>query len=141
MATRARMLWIQELSKKVNFMTTVKPVLTATSEQRPLVKNGQGDPQDFYTDSNFDWKPSTQPPPMYNGHFLGVPRLAVVFRFNFTCIYQNDFLGFFWWLYKLETLAEHFLDTLQTRICKNLPLSYCKFGKFGKFLASMASIW
>jgi hypothetical protein len=30
-------------------------------------------------------KPSTERPPLYNGHFFGVPRVAVVDRFD--CIY------------------------------------------------------
>ena len=53
----------------------------ATSEQRPPVNNSQAN-----FDTNFDWKTSTERPPMYNGHFFGVPRVAVEDRFDCTKI-------------------------------------------------------
>ncbi len=68
-------------------LTTVKPVLTATSEQRPPVNNGRTKSGQANFDTNFDWKPSTERPPLYNGHFFGVPRVAVVDRFD--CIYTD----------------------------------------------------
>ncbi len=66
---------------------TVKPVLTATSEQRPPVNNDRTKSGQANFDTNFDWKPSTERPPLYNGHFFGVPRVAVVDRFD--CTWKN----------------------------------------------------
>ncbi len=34
-------------------MSTVKPVLTTTSEQRPPVNNGQSDPQTYQINTSF----------------------------------------------------------------------------------------
>ncbi len=39
-----------------NYISTVKPVLTATSEQRPPANNGQPKPGQIKFNSNFDWK-------------------------------------------------------------------------------------
>ncbi len=47
---------------------TVKPVLMATSEQRPPANNGQPKPRLIKFNNNFDWKPSKKQPPVYNGH-------------------------------------------------------------------------
>jgi hypothetical protein len=69
---------------------TVKPVLTATSEQRPPVNNGQTKSGQANFDTNFDLKTSTERSPMYNGQFLGVPRVAVAHRFDCTCISFKD---------------------------------------------------
>jgi hypothetical protein len=68
------------------YKDTGKPVLKAPSEQRPPVNNGQNKSGQADLDNNFDWKTSTEQPPVYNGHFFGVPRMAVVDRFD--CIYK-----------------------------------------------------
>ncbi len=60
---------------------------TATSEQRPPVNNGRTKSGQANFDTNIDWKPSTERPPLYNAHFFGVPRVTVVDRFD--CIYQG----------------------------------------------------
>jgi hypothetical protein len=61
---------------------TVKPELTATSEQRPTANNGQPKPGQIKFNSNFDRKTSLQRPPVYYGQYFGVPRVAVVDRFD-----------------------------------------------------------
>ncbi len=63
-------------------------MLTATSEQRPLVNNGHTKSGKANFETNFDWKISTEQPPMYYSHFIGVPRVAVVDRFDSTS-YRN----------------------------------------------------
>jgi hypothetical protein len=50
------------------------------------VNNGQTKSVQANFDTNFDLKPSTEQPPLYNGHFLQVPRVVVVDWFD--CI-QN----------------------------------------------------
>ncbi len=60
---------------------TVKNVLTTTSEQWRPVNNGQSKSSQTSFNTNFDWKTSKEQPPLYKGHFLGVPRLVVVNRF------------------------------------------------------------
>jgi hypothetical protein len=69
---------------RVGLLCTVKPVLTTTSEQRPPVNNGQNKYDQANFDTNFDWKTSAERPPMYKGHFLGVPRVGIVDRFDWT---------------------------------------------------------
>jgi hypothetical protein len=92
------------LSKSETARNTVKPVLTATSEQRLPANNGQPKPGQIKFNSNFDWKPFKKWPPMYNGHYSGVPRVAVVDRFDCTHT-ADDFqfstsYQFFWHLLK-----------------------------------------
>jgi len=60
---------------------------TATSEQRPPVNYGQTKSGRANFDTNFDWKTSTEQTPMYNDHFLGVSRVAVVYIFD--CIIKK----------------------------------------------------
>ncbi len=67
-------------------LNTVKPVLTATSEQRPPVNNSQTKSGQINFNTNFYLKPSKDRPPLYNGHFFGVPRVAVIDRFDCTII-------------------------------------------------------
>ncbi len=57
-------------------------MLTATSEQRPPVNNGQPKPGQIKFNSNFDWNPFKKRPPMYNDHYFGGPRVAVIDRFD-----------------------------------------------------------
>ncbi len=64
------------------FDCTVKPVLTATSEQYPPLNNGQPKDGRIKFNTNFDWKPSKKRPPLYNSHYFGVPRVALVDRFD-----------------------------------------------------------
>ncbi len=71
---------------------TVKPVLTATSEQRPPAINGQPKPGQIKFNSNFDWKASKQRPPIYNGQYFVVPRVAVVDRFDCINLFLNSCL-------------------------------------------------
>jgi hypothetical protein len=72
-------------------MNTVKPVFTATSEQRPTVNNGQSKSRKANFATNFDLKTSAEQPPMNNGQFFGVPRVAIAYRFD--CI-SNYLLAF-----------------------------------------------
>ncbi len=62
----------------------------ATSEQRPPVNNDQTKSGQANFDTNFDWETSSERPAMYNGHFLAVPRVAVVDRFD--CTYKPNFM-------------------------------------------------
>jgi hypothetical protein len=73
-------------------------VLTATSEQGPPSNNGQPKAGQIKFNSNFDWKPSKERPPMYNGHYFGVLRKAVVDRFDCISIsisYRANVMNFF----------------------------------------------
>ncbi len=64
------------------FSCAVNPVLTATSKLRPPVNNGQPKSGQATFNTNFDWKTCQDRPTLYNGHFFGVPRVAVVDRFD-----------------------------------------------------------
>jgi hypothetical protein len=70
--------------KIVLMETTVKPVLTATSEQQPPANNSQPKTGKIKFNINFDWKPSKKWPSMYNCHYFGVARMAVVGKFDCT---------------------------------------------------------
>jgi hypothetical protein len=62
---------------------TVKPVLTATSKQRPPVYNGQLEPLILQNCILIHCeKRPLMPLPLNNSHFFGVPREAVVDRFD-----------------------------------------------------------
>ncbi len=56
----------------------------ATSEQRLPANNNQPKPGQIKFKSNFDWKTSLQRPPVYYGQYFGVPRVAIVDRFDCT---------------------------------------------------------
>ncbi len=60
----------------------VNPMLTTTSEQRPPVSNGQSDPQTSQINTSFIRGTSEQRLPLNKSRFFGVPRVAVVYRFD-----------------------------------------------------------
>jgi len=60
-----------------NVKYTVRNVLATTSEQWRPVNNGQPKSSQTSFNNNFDWKTSKEQPPLYNGHFLGVPKGGV----------------------------------------------------------------
>ncbi len=64
-------------------------MLTTTSEQRPPVNNDQLDPQTYQINTSFIGGTSEQRPPLNNGRFFGVPRVAVVHRFDCTFLYST----------------------------------------------------
>ena len=70
---------------------TVKPVLTATSEQRPPVNNGQSEAIAASLSLTYQWSFSDNP--LHNDHIFQVPRVAVVHRFD--CILKIHFMLLF----------------------------------------------
>ncbi len=61
-------------------MLLVLDVLTTTSDQRPPTNHCQSKPAQIKFNSNFDFITPKKRPPMYNGHYFEVPRVAVVDR-------------------------------------------------------------
>ncbi len=59
---------------------TVKPVLTATSEQRPPVNKGHSEAITASLSLTYHWSFSDSP--LHNDHIFQVPRVAVVYRFD-----------------------------------------------------------
>ncbi len=60
--------------------STFKPELTATSEQRPPVNNGQFNSVTASINLTFIRAP------LSNGHFFQVPRVAIVHRFDYNFV-------------------------------------------------------
>ncbi len=77
-------LWLQVyqcLAKTI----TVKPVLTATSEQRPPVNNGQSEA--ITASLRLTFPRSFSGNPLYNDHIFQVPSVDVVHRFDCTSLW------------------------------------------------------
>ncbi len=55
-------------------------MVTATSEQQPPVNNSQTKSGQANFDNSSNWITSSEGQPLYNGHFFGVPKVAVVDR-------------------------------------------------------------